>query len=61
MEDVTLCGICGFYSKYEESLQNLIKMNNTLIHRGSNDHGEEIFGCMGGVYSVGMAHRRLSI
>ena len=42
-EKLTLCGICGFYSKYDESLQNLIMMNKTMIHRGPDDHGEEIF------------------
>lgn len=56
-----MCGICGFYSKQKESLQNLIKMNNTMVHRGPDDHGEEIFDCMKGKYSVGMAHRRLAI
>lgn len=54
-----LCGICGFYSRYKESLQSLIKMNKTMIHRGPDDCGEEIFDC--GEYCVGLAHRRLSI
>lgn len=56
-----MCGICGFYSKNKENLQNLIEMNNTMIHRGPDDHGEEIFDCMNGEYSVGLAHRRLAI
>lgn len=56
-----MCGICGFYSKHKESLQNLIEMNNAMVHRGPDDHGEEIFDCMNGQYSVGMAHRRLAI
>ena len=56
-----MCGICGFYSKQRESLQNLIKMNNTMFHRGPDDHDEEIFDCVKGSYSVGLAHRRLSI
>ncbi len=54
-----MCGICGFYSRYKESLQSLIKMNKTMIHRGPDDCGEEIFDC--GEYCVGLAHRRLSI
>ena len=56
-----MCGICEFYSKYSESLDNLIKMNNTMIHRGPDDHGEVVFSCMDGRYAVGMAQRRLSI
>lgn len=55
-----MCGICGFFSKNRESLENLIQMNNTMIHRGPNDHGEEIFGGRNG-YSIGLAQRRLSI
>lgn len=56
-----MCGICGFYSRYKESLENLIKMNETMIHRGPDDHGEEMFDCMKGTYHIGMAHRRLSV
>jgi len=56
-----LCGICGFYSRQKESLENLIKMNETMIHRGPDDHGEEMLDCMKGTYHIGMAHRRLSV
>ena len=56
-----MCGICGFYSKNNENLDNLIRMNNTMVHRGPNDHGEEIFDCMKGIYHIGMAQRRLSV
>lgn len=56
-----MCGICGFYTKHGENLDNLIKMNNAMVHRGPDDHGEEIFDCLKSVYCVGMAHRRLSI
>lgn len=56
-----MCGICGFYSKHKESIENLIRMNDTMIHRGPDDHGEEIFDCMKGTYHIGMAHRRLSV
>lgn len=56
-----MCGICGFYTKHNENLENLVKMNNTMIHRGPDDHGEEIFDGKVGLYCVGMAHRRLSV
>lgn len=55
-----MCGICGFYSRRKESLEELIEMNNTMMHRGPNDHGEEIYTMHNG-YSVGLAQRRLSI
>lgn len=56
-----MCGICGFYSKLKHTIDDLVDMNNTMIHRGPNDHGEEIYPCLYSDYSVGMAHRRLSI
>lgn len=56
-----MCGICGFYTKRQETLRNLREMNDTMAHRGPDDHGEEIFACMNGAYCVGMAHRRLAI
>lgn len=56
-----MCGICGFYSKNKETTENLIKMNNTMIHRGPNDHGEEIYVGQDISYGIGLAHRRLSI
>ncbi len=56
-----MCGICGFYTKAKESLDNLITMNQTMIHRGPNDHGEEIYECSVPEYCIGMAQRRLSI
>lgn len=56
-----MCGICGFYSKKRETLGNLIEMNNTLIHRGPNDHGEEIYAGRASEYGIGLAQRRLSI
>ena len=55
-----MCGICGFYSIREEKIEELIEMNSTMIHRGPNDHGEEIYSIRNG-YSVGLAQRRLSI
>lgn len=55
-----MCGICGFYSKRKETIDNLTEMNSTLIHRGPDDYGEEIYDVSDG-YSVGLAHRRLAI
>lgn len=55
-----MCGICGFISKKDITRDALKAMNDTMLHRGPNDSGEEIFGASGG-YAVGMAHRRLSI
>lgn len=55
-----MCGICGFITNQKVTIHNLIEMNNTLAHRGPDDHGEEIYS--GGLDSyVGMAQRRLSI
>lgn len=56
-----MCGICGFYSKKNESINNLINMNETMIHRGPNDHGEEMYSVNNSDYVVGLAQRRLSI
>lgn len=55
-----MCGICGFYSNQKEKIDNLVEMNNTMKHRGPNDHGEEIYE-LKNEYSVGFAQRRLSI
>lgn len=55
-----MCGICGFISRKDITRDQLKAMNDTMVHRGPNDSGEEIFNAAGG-YTVGMAHRRLSI
>lgn len=55
-----MCGICGFISKRNISLEQLKKMNDTMYHRGPDDSGEEIYSMKEG-YSVGLAQRRLSI
>lgn len=55
-----MCGICGFVSRRQISLEQLRQMNDTMRHRGPNDSGEEIFAGRDG-YSVGLAQRRLSI
>ncbi len=55
-----MCGICGFVSKKNISLEQLKTMNDTMYHRGPDDSGEEIFPMKEG-YSIGLAQRRLSI
>lgn len=55
-----MCGICGFVSKQNISVDQLREMNNTMYHRGPDDSGEEIYMMQKG-YMVGMAQRRLSI
>lgn len=55
-----MCGICGFISKNTITSDQLKQMNDTMYHRGPNDHGEEIYPASGG-YNVGLAQRRLSI
>lgn len=55
-----MCGICGFISNRPITLDNLTEMNNLLIHRGPDDHGEEIYQISRERY-VGFAQRRLSI
>lgn len=55
-----MCGICGFVSKKKITLEQLKSMNDTMVHRGPDDSGEEIFPMKEG-YSVGLAQRRLSI
>ena len=55
-----MCGICGFYSKRNETTTNLIEMNETLNHRGPDDHGEEIYPITS-EYVVGFGQRRLAV
>lgn len=55
-----MCGICGFVSKRDISLNRLKEMNDTMRHRGPNDSGEEIYELPEG-YAAGFAQRRLSI
>ena len=55
-----MCGICGFFSKNRITLQQLTEMNDTMVHRGPNDSGVEIYPA-GSDYTVGLAQRRLSI
>lgn len=55
-----MCGICGFVSKRNITLEQLKCMNDAMIHRGPDDSGEEIYPMKNG-YSIGLAQRRLSI
>ena len=55
-----MCGICGFISRREITREQLQIMNDTMYHRGPDDHGEEIMPWSGG-FLLGMAQRRLSI
>ena len=55
-----MCGICGFVSKRSQAMDTLVQMNSTLVHRGPDDNGEEIYQIKDGRY-VGFAQRRLSI
>ena len=54
-----MCGICGYVNKKMLKKGILSEMNDTMYHRGPNDSGvweQEVED-----FSVGMAHRRLSI
>ena len=55
-----MCGICGYISKRTISQEQLSRMNDTMIRRGPNDAGAEVFAASGG-YTAGLAQRRLSI
>lgn len=55
-----MCGICGFITKKEISLNVLNKMNDLMTHRGPDDHGADII-CFDEGFRLGLAQRRLSI
>ena len=55
-----MCGICGYISKKRITEEELRIMNDTMYHRGPNDSGIAIYEGTDG-YSIGFAHRRLSI
>ncbi|MDR0220793.1 MAG: asparagine synthase (glutamine-hydrolyzing) [Lachnospiraceae bacterium] len=55
-----MCGICGFVSRQEMSLEQLEAMNKSMRHRGPDDHGAEIAPIANG-YFLGLAQRRLSV
>lgn len=55
-----MCGICGYISKKNITLDQLKEMNDTMYHRGPDDSGAEIYGMRDG-WQAGFAQRRLSI
>lgn len=55
-----MCGICGYVSRNNITLEQLKEMNDTMYHRGPDDSGEEIYEMRDG-RQVGFAQRRLSI
>ena len=55
-----MCGICGYISKRPLTIEQLTVMNDSMVHRGPDDSGVEIYEAAEG-YSVGLAQRRLSI
>ncbi|WP_024867384.1 asparagine synthase (glutamine-hydrolyzing) [Butyrivibrio sp. FCS014] len=55
-----MCGICGYVSKKRITQEQLRIMNDTMYHRGPDDHGEEVFVGQSD-YIVGFAQRRLAI
>lgn len=55
-----MCGICGFFSRNRITEEELHEMNNTMYHRGPDDHGVQLYPAGNG-YEVGLAQRRLAI
>ena len=55
-----MCGICGYVSKKRITEDELRTMNDTMIHRGPNDSGVELYDGTND-YVIGFAQRRLSI
>ena len=54
-----MCGICGYVGRKLIQSEQLAKMNDTMYHRGPDDHG--IWERQKEEYGVGFAQRRLSI
>lgn len=55
-----MCGICGYVSRKNITIDQLMGMNNTIYHRGPDDSGVEIYSLSDG-RNLGLAQRRLSI
>lgn len=55
-----MCGISGFLGQLNISKDELVHMNDTMIHRGPDDSGVEIYDVAGGK-RLGLAQRRLAI
>jgi asparagine synthase (glutamine-hydrolysing) len=60
-----MCGICGFFSTRNESIDSLghrlEEMTTLLRHRGPDDSEARLFPLDGNAGVVGLGHRRLSI
>lgn len=54
-----MCGICGYVDKKLIPTKCLQEMNDTMYHRGPNDHG--VWEMQQEEYAVAFAQRRLSI
>lgn len=54
-----MCGICGYLSKNRVDDPVLVRMRDTMVHRGPDDAGILQFSTSWGY--LGLAHRRLSI
>lgn len=55
-----MCGISGYLSRRVITKDALTVMNDSMIHRGPNDAGVELYEAGGG-FTLGMAQRRLAI
>lgn len=55
-----MCGICGFITKKNVTIEQLNQMNHTMNHRGPDDSGAEMVELSGGRV-LGLAQRRLAI
>lgn len=55
-----MCGICGYVSKKRITEDELRTMNDTMIHRGPDDSGVELYDGTND-YVIGFAQRRLAI
>ena len=55
-----MCGICGFITEKTVTKDQLKSMNDTMVFRGPDDSGEEIFP-FSEKLNIGLAQRRLSI
>ena len=54
-----MCGICGYLSENRLEDSTLVKMRDTMVHRGPDDAGILQINTIQG--HLGLAHRRLSI
>ena len=55
-----MCGIAGFIDFNKQSSEEiLVKMNNSMVHRGPDDHGS--YFDAGNDFMMGLSQRRLSI